>query len=59
MQYRQPDGREVPVDAMLHDPPWAALSTVEIRGTGEPEAGFTLPFRGERLSGRPPEPSRC
>jgi hypothetical protein len=51
MQYRQPDGREVPVDAMLHDPPWAALSTVEIRGTGEPEAGFTLPFRGERLSG--------
>ena len=51
MQYRQPDGREVPLDAMLHDPPATALSTVEIRGTGEPEAEFTLPFRGERLSG--------
>jgi hypothetical protein len=51
MQYRQPDGGEVPLDAMRHAPPRAALSTVEIRGTGEPEAGFTLPFRGERLSG--------
>ena len=47
----KPDGGEVPLDAMLHDPPGAALCTVEIRGTGEPEAGFTLPFRGERLSG--------
>jgi hypothetical protein len=25
MQYRQPDGREVPLDAMLHDPTGAAL----------------------------------
>jgi hypothetical protein len=51
MHYRQPDGREVPLDAMRHDPPGTAPWTVEIRGTGDPEAGFTLPFRGERLSG--------
>jgi len=51
MHYRQSDGREVALDAMLHDRPGAALCTVEIRGTGAPEAGFSLPFRGERLSG--------
>jgi hypothetical protein len=50
MQYRQPDGREEALDAILHSPPRAALSTVEIRGTGEPEAGLSLPFRGGRLS---------
>ena len=51
MQYRQSDGREDPLDAIRHDPPEAALSTVEIRGTGEPEAEFSLPFRADRLSG--------
>ena len=51
MHYRQSDGREVALDVMLHDRPGAALCTVEIRGTGAPEAGFSLPFRGERLSG--------
>ena len=51
MQYRQPDGREGPLDAMRYDTSRASLSTVEIRGTGEPEAEFSLPLRGERLSG--------
>ena len=36
---------------MRYDTRRASLSTMEIRGTGEPEAEFSLPLRGERLSG--------
>jgi hypothetical protein len=51
MHYRRADGGESVLDEMQFDAAAGALSTVEIRGTGEPEAGFVLPLRGERLSG--------
>jgi len=51
MRYRRSDGDEGPLDAMLSHRSGPALSTVEIRGSGEPEAGFSLPLGGERLSG--------
>src|SRR5664279_87973 len=50
MKYRGSDGAERALDEMF-DGSEASLSTVEIHGSGEPEAGFSLPFRGERLSG--------
>jgi hypothetical protein len=51
MQYRRPDGQEEPLDARNYDPPPHSLSTVEVSGTVEREAEFSLPLRGERLSG--------
>ncbi len=51
MQYRQPDGREEPLEARNYDPSLNALSTVEVSGTAEREPEFSLPLRGERLSG--------
>lgn len=50
MQYRRSEGGEQPVDAAVQDPTGPALSTVELRGTGEPDATFSLPLRGERLA---------
>ncbi len=51
MRYRLPDGGEAPLDAMPFDATGPAPSTVELRGIGEAEVGFSLPLRGERLSG--------
>jgi hypothetical protein len=51
MRYRRSDGAEEALDAMHYDPPEPPLGTVEVRGTGERESGFSLPFHGERLSG--------
>jgi hypothetical protein len=51
MRYLRSDGPEEPLDEMHYDPPGPALETVEIRGTGERETEFSLPFHGERLSG--------
>jgi len=50
MKYRGSDGAERALDEMF-DGSEASLSTVEIHGSGEPEAGFSLPYRGARLSG--------
>jgi hypothetical protein len=51
MQYRRADDSVESLDAVRFDPPGPALATVEVRGTGERETEFSLPFRGERLSG--------
>jgi hypothetical protein len=51
MHYRRPDGSEQPLDATHYDRPGPPLETAEVRGTGERETGFSLPFHGERLSG--------
>lgn len=51
MRYRRSDGREEPLDAMRHDTTKPPLSTAQVRGTGEPEDGLSLPLHGERLSG--------
>jgi hypothetical protein len=51
MQYRAADGSEQPLDAVLWDQSESSVSTVRIRGTGEPEAEFSLPLRGDRLTG--------
>jgi hypothetical protein len=51
MQYRRADGDDRPLDAAVHDTAGSVLSTVEIAGAGQPEETFSLPLRGQRLSG--------
>lgn len=51
MRYQAADGREEPLDAMLWDQSGSSLSTVELRGTGAPDAEFSLPLRGAWLTG--------
>jgi hypothetical protein len=51
MQYRTKDGAEHPLDESSYDQPQSALTSVEIKGVGEPETEFSLPLRGNRLSG--------
>ena len=51
MQYQRTDGDDQPLDAAPSDTPSRPLSTVEIAGTGQPEETFSLPLRGQRLSG--------
>ncbi|MEP7019530.1 MAG: hypothetical protein ABI808_02685 [Pseudonocardiales bacterium] len=51
MRYRGADGAETPLDDMPTGSPHPPPGTVEIRGTGEPEPGFSLPVHGEWLAG--------
>ncbi len=51
MQYRQQDERVASLDAMDFDPSGLSLATAEVRGTGERETEFSLPFHGDRLVG--------
>ena len=51
MQYRTSGGAEHPLGEGIYDQPQGALTTAEIGGAGEPETEFTLPLRGNRLSG--------
>lgn len=54
MRWRDPDGREVRLDAALGGvagSPADRLVTEVVRGEGEPETALTLPYRGRRLAG--------
>jgi hypothetical protein len=51
MQYHPPDGSATPLDSMDWTHDGRPLSTVEIRGDGEAETEFSLPLRGDRLTG--------
>jgi hypothetical protein len=51
MHYRRADGEETALDAASLEGDTPALSTVAIQGTGTPDPAFSLPLRGERLSG--------
>ena len=46
-----PAGEESGLDELLVATPGRQLRTVELSGTGEPEAGFSLPYHGDRLRG--------
>ncbi|PZS30310.1 MAG: hypothetical protein DLM58_13900 [Pseudonocardiales bacterium] len=51
MRYRGADGTETALADMATGSPRPPPGTVQIHGTGEPEPGFSLPVRGERLVG--------
>jgi len=44
-------GEDLPVTSLMDMESSTALGTVEIRGSREPDTEFTLPYRGNRLSG--------
>ncbi len=46
-----PGGEDEPLSAGLDEAPRPALETEYVRGSGEPEPGLSLPYRGERLTG--------
>lgn len=45
------DGQDAPVNSLLDARAGRTLETVEVKGSGDPEAEFTLPYRGSRLGG--------
>jgi hypothetical protein len=54
MCWRDPDGREVRLDAALGGvagSPADRLTTEALLGTGDPETALTVPYRGHRLGG--------
>lgn len=54
MRWRDPDGREVRLDAALGGvagSPADLLATEVVQGEGEPDTALTLPYRGRRLAG--------
>lgn len=54
MRWRDPDGREVRLDAALGGvagSPADSLTTEVVGGDGEPDTALTLPYRGRRLAG--------
>ena len=44
-------GEDLPITSAIEMASSTALGTVEVRGSREPETEFTLPYRGNRLSG--------
>ncbi|HET8642945.1 MAG TPA: hypothetical protein VFM37_13485, partial [Pseudonocardiaceae bacterium] len=46
-------GRDAPVASLLDAAARRPLETVEVKGSGGPEAEFTLPYQGRRLAGEP------